>query len=387
MVIASGTRVRLTYIDEATNGTTPSITAGDTTKIRATSRNVNLQKNLLESEEVRSDRQIADSRHGFNQVGGSFGFELSLQSFDGLLANALSNAWAAVSISGSPDLGAVASSDTFTRDAGSFITDGLRVGDYVTTGGFSTGANNGTFRITAVASTAITVDGELADDSETSGPTMTYPGRRLDLGTTLTTMTLERGLLDVAKYQAFRGVAIQSMAMNIQPESIVGGTMNVVGMAADAWTGTPIDSSPAEPATNSPFSAFDGGLFEAGTQIAVITGIDFTLENGRTLEAVVGSKFSPDVFEGRARISGTITAMFESEALLNKFVNETESSIVLRLDDPNGTDFITIVFPRVKYNGGDMDPPQEGPVLVSLPFQALRDSTTQTSMYMQRSNS
>ena len=125
------------------------------------------------------------------------------------------------------------------------------------------------------------------------------------------------------------------------------------------------------------FQRTDGSgvlVLAAGDNIAVATSMNFTLARNRSLNPVIGSRFSPDVFEGTARVSGTFSAYFDSAALLNKFINETESSIWLRMDDPNfiGTRFMSVVFPRVKYNGGTIDPPQEGPVTLEMPFRALK---------------
>lgn len=82
-----------------------------------------------------------------------------------------------------------------------------------------------------------------------------------------------------------------------------------------------------------------------------------------------------------------MTVMLENAVLYNKFYNETETSIWLRLNDLNGTDFQNFVFPRVKYNAGDIDPPQQGPVIITVPFEAIYDATSGTSMSVQRSNS
>jgi hypothetical protein len=56
----------------------------------------------------------------------------------------------------------------FTRASGSFITDGFTVGESILTFGFSTGANNGTWVISAVSATELTViDGADAMVNET----------------------------------------------------------------------------------------------------------------------------------------------------------------------------------------------------------------------------
>src|SRR3546814_1472257 len=51
----------------------------------------------------------------------------------------------------------VGSTTTFTRAAGSFIDDGFQAGDSITSSGFTTGGNNGTFTIDSVAALTITI--------------------------------------------------------------------------------------------------------------------------------------------------------------------------------------------------------------------------------------
>ena len=51
----------------------------------------------------------------------------------------------------------VAAAKTMTRDSGSFISDGVVVGDKVTTTGFADGGNNGTFEVTGLAATVLTL--------------------------------------------------------------------------------------------------------------------------------------------------------------------------------------------------------------------------------------
>lgn len=53
--------------------------------------------------------------------------------------------------------GAGAGFSEFTRAAGSFVTDGFTVGESVVSSGFTNGANNGTWAISSVAETVLTV--------------------------------------------------------------------------------------------------------------------------------------------------------------------------------------------------------------------------------------
>lgn len=371
--------------------------------LRATGRNVNLEKNILESQEVDPDGQETDSRHGFNQVVGSPGFQLSRADYDDSIEFTMGSAWAEdIGVTSSPNLG-VDGSGRFERPSGgSFIDDGFRPGDIVRTTGFSVTGNNADWRVTAVDTLLLTVvatsDGTSTPTSETLGGSkdIALPGKRIDVGTDLCTVLIERAFADIAQYQVFNGVAYDQWQLTVEPESIINGTFNLLGMSAAALASSQVgNSNPLGSSGNSPFAAFDGEIYEGGSRIAVATSLDFTLSRNRSLNPVIGSRFSPDVFEGTAQVAGNLTAYFENATLFNKFVNETESSIWLRFDDPNdSTQFFNIVFPRVKYNGATLDPPQEGPIPLEMPFIALKKTglaipggnTINTLMTVQVSN-
>jgi hypothetical protein len=383
MTIESGTRVQNAYIAETTHGTTPTT---PTLKIqRATERVINLKKNILESDEVRADREISDVRHGFNHDDGNIGFQLGIVDYDDWLSYALAGSWAAVT-TGTATLSTDAATNAITRATGSFVTDGFRAGDIVVTTGFTTAANNRTSRVLSVAALSLVIDFDITvSDTGSGDEVVALTGKRLDIGTTLTTMTVEQQMLGITKYRPFRGVAINTLSLAVQPERMVTGAFGLIGMSASAFSGSSVSASPATAvSTNSPFAAFDGEVYEGGTIIAIMTGLNLALANGRILSPVIGSKFSPDVFEGRARVTGDATLFFQDSTMYDKFVNETSSSIWCKLADPAGN-FHNLVMNNVKYTGGDITPPQEGPVPLAMPFSALIG--TLPSLSIQRSNS
>lgn len=377
--------------DEATAGTVRILLI----ELRGTTRALNLEKATLESDEVRSDLQVADVRHGFNRVVGSPGFELSSQSYDDLLEVMFGGTWTAVTTVSGVNISADTSTKKFTRASGSFVTDGYRPGDIVRVTGFSN-ANDADWQVTAVSATELTVsdpDGVMVTVSSGSGRTIAYPGKRLDLGTNLKTLTIERAFAGVGKYQAFRGCALTRLALGIRPEAIVSGTFDILGMIAAAMSGSSISGTTASPRlTTTPLASFEGSIYEGGSVAAVVTGLDVDLNANRSLAAVIGSKYSPDVYQGRIEAGGTLVAFFEDETMLNKFVNETESSIYVKLEDPAApTTFISLVIPRVKYTGAMIDPPQVGPLPLQMPFRALVPTSTPATgaascITIQRSN-
>jgi hypothetical protein len=342
---------------------------------------------VLESAEVRPSRQRSDVRHGFNRMAGTVGFQLSLQDYDDMIEYVMGGAWAVINVAGTPNLGADGTGpDFFSRAAGSFVTDGFRPGDIIVTTGFTNGENNGTFQVTAVSATQLTIaETTLVTETEGTGKTLQCAGQRIDIGTTLKTISLERQFQDLTLYQIFRGVAINQMNLSITPDAMIGGTFDMIGMSSAAISGSSVaGAGPTAAADTAPFAAFDGTMFEGGAAVAVATALDLTINNQRSLEGVIGSKYSPDVFDGTAIATGSVSVFLEDSTIFNKFHDETESSIWIKM--ANGADFINLVLHRVKYTGANMDPGQEGPVTQVMPFEAIENTTYGTAVSFQRSN-
>ena len=166
---------------------------------------------------------------------------------------------------------------------------------------------------------------------------------------------------------------------------MITGTVSVVGRSQDAVAdlsemGTPTFNPPSDTA---PLDSFTGTLLEGDEEIAVITEITLSLENGIEPRFVVGSKNTIKPSVARANLTGQITAFFEDSRLVDKFLNETDSSIKFTLPDEAGNE-LTFVIPRIKYTGGQPDVDGEGAITLSMPFQALYDATEANNFFIQR---
>ena len=385
--MANGSRHSMRYVPESVYGQTPATPAFK--PVRHTGTTLGLSKESLQSEEIRSDRQIADFRHGAYQVGGDINFELSFGSFDDLLEAVTLGTWVANFSTGAQSLSATATG--FARAAGSFITDGLAVNDVIVASGFTNAGNNGRFRITALTATSITataLEGQTqVVEAAAADRTLSTLRAKLKAGTVRRSFTMERFFGDILTadkpYHRFTGVELNTMALAISANAMITGTFGTLGQNMTTDTAIVAGATYALPTTTSPLDSFTGTLNEAGTPIAVITEIQLNLENGLEARFVVGSKQSILPSIGRSNCSGTITAYFENSLLLDKFINETESNIVFELPDGAGNKYI-FTLPRIKYNGGQPDVEGEGPVTLSMPFQSLLDSVTQTNIQIER---
>ena len=84
---------------------------------------------------------------------------------------------------------------------------------------------------------------------------------------------------------------------------------------------------------------------------------------------------------GKFKISGQVSLYFENDTHYNKFINATDSSLILSLDDLDGNN-IKIGVPKLNYTGDAPDVSATGAVMLSMPFEAYYDSTTATTVYI-----
>lgn len=391
MVLASGSKVLISVIDEVTRGVTPG--SGTPIYLRLTQRALNLSKNLLESEEVRASGQEADVRHGFRSIGGNFGFQLSHTDQDPILAKALRNTWASkpTAVTG-VDLTMGTTSGglvTLDRASGSFTSDGYVAGSLVLLDTLANAANNTYWVVRrVVSSTQLELydpGGVAVAEGPTSGAGITS-FRMLKMGNTLSTWSAEREFVYTGgtdQFQLFGGVTPNTLQLTLSPESIVTGAVVLLGMNGGAMSSSRgLPGTPTAVSDNEPFGAFDGTLVVEGVANNVVTAFDFTINNNRSTEPVVGSYFTPDIFDGTTQITGNLTSFLEdTNALYNAFRDESTLQVLLSMADPSGNRMLAY-FPRLKLTSAEIDPPQSGAVPQSSSFRALEESDLSTSLIL-----
>ncbi|SLN31744.1 phage tail tube protein [Oceanibacterium hippocampi] len=203
----------------------------------------------------------------------------------------------------------------------------------------------------------------------------------LKAGMTERSLTIERGFSDIGQYAVHSGSMVSSFSLSVRPNQIVTGSFGILGKEM-SLAASPLDASVTAAPANEPFDSFQGTLTEGGGAIAIVTGLDFTLENGLDPAFVIGSASTPRITPGRSRLTGTLSAYFEDETLLAKFVDETPSAIALTLSGAGGS--YAIAFENVKYTGGSVPADNAGPLALSLPFIALYDAAEQSQVTITR---
>jgi len=199
----------------------------------------------------------------------------------------------------------------------------------------------------------------------------------LKVGTTLKSFSIEDYLSDIDQARLFTGMVVSQASFSMQPNQMVTTTFSLMGkdMAISA------NEKTTDAATvNQPFDAYSGdfriGNFDGAlSELAAVTSIDFTVNNNLNPTFVIGEATTPQMEFGRCEIEGTITAYIEDAALINRFLNETETAFDVSVNDPSGSNEYKFFFPKVKINSADA--PLENPQsrLVTLSFVALYDDS------------
>jgi len=213
----------------------------------------------------------------------------------------------------------------------------------------------------------------------------TFSTNVLKVGTTPKYFSMEDRAADIGQYRLFKGMAVSTFGVSIAPNQMVTGTFDMVGkdmtQSSSSATASPITAASA----NAPFDSYSGVISDGGSGIAIVTSLEFSLSNSLAPTFVVGASTTPQLEYGRAVVEGTMTVYYEDATLINKFLNETESTIEVTVDDPTGSSDYTFLFPRVKYNGASVPLANPQSRLITLPFVALYDSTEGTNIKLTRS--
>lgn len=207
----------------------------------------------------------------------------------------------------------------------------------------------------------------------------------LKVGTTPKYFSVEDYAADIDQARLFTGMTVSSMGISLAPNQMVATTFTMVGkdMTIGATQKTQDAASGA-----APFDAYSGDLSIGNvgslSASAIVTAVDFTLDNAFAPTFVIGDDSTPTLQYGRATVEGTFSAYFEDAALINRFLNETESALQVSVNDPTAANEYTFLFPRIKINSADVGVGGPESRMVECSFVSLYDTTEATNLKITR---
>lgn len=384
MSIAQGIRKAIYYKKETTWGELPGATGAKT--LRRVTGNFNLSKETYQSEEIRTDYQMADFRHGVRSIEGSLDGELSPGSYADFLAAAVARDFtvgssATVSLTITDNIG----SYELTRDTGSYLTDGFKVGDVVRLTGAGLNATNVDKNLLVIAVTALTLEvivingSTLVPEGPIATVSVTVFGKKTFApisGHTDDSFTFEEWYSDIQQSEVSTGCKINTVGLSLPATGLTTVNFAFMGKDQEQAGGVQYFTSPSAQGTAGIFASVNGALLVGGEVVALVTGLTVNINRNLSMEAVVGSNVHPDIFEGRIIVDGEFTAFFTNGTFRDLFKNETETSLVVALTTSNlkDADFTTVVLPRIKVNSDTKNDGEQG-IVSTHSFQALLNVT------------
>ena len=375
---AVGSNKTLEYVAETSFGVTP--TSPSTKYVRAKAgAKFELSRNTFTSNELRPDRQVGSLTYGTRSGSGELPFELSYGSFDDLLEAVMGGTWTAnvlkvgntkrsftfqegypdinlyeqntgvvftgFSLSVKPDAAVEGSfsalfkdqqcvqfandgsttvafdgtGKTLTRSTGSFITDGFVTGQTVIVRGASVAGNNQTIVLSDVAALVLTAS----------------------------TATITN---DTAK----TGVSVAKV----------------------------LDASPDAVNANDVFDSFTGVITEGGATLAIVTGCDVNFSQDGQANNVLFDATAQSITLGKVNVTGTLMIRYINNAMKNKFLNGTASSLSFTLGDGT-TKSYTIDMGTVKYTSTTTDT-GENELTQTMNFTAIYDTSDASTLVITR---
>lgn len=381
--IATGVNNKVAYKKETTWGTAAGATGAK--YLRRVSADFNLTKEPYQSEEMRTDYQVADIRHGVRRAEGSLNGEFSAGSYADFFAAALRRDFTAATLTGASITVTITGSVyKLVRATGSFLTDGWKVGMVVRCTGLTATADNGKNLLVAAVNaldvTVVPLDGSaLTAQGTAAAATFSVPGRVTyvpSTGHTDNSFTVEQWFSDIQQSEVYTGLKVNTVGVSIPATGMT--TVDFSFMGKDlAQTGTTqYFTTPTAAGSSGIFAGVNGVVVYNGAPVAVITDASVNINSDMTDAVVLGSNSIADVFEGRVTVDGSMSVYFQDATFRDAFKDETEVSIVFALTASNdkAADFATITLPRVKLGSFTKADAMDG-IIASCDFTALLQGT------------
>lgn len=209
----------------------------------------------------------------------------------------------------------------------------------------------------------------------------------LENASTLISFGFEKHLTTLGIFYAFAGGRINSLAVTMEPRSMIRASVGVMakgGVFSGASVG---DGTPDAVTANEPMVTLSTlTLQEAGAAIACPTRFSFETTNELKPKICMGEDDISGINLGNFRVTGTLEAYFESTTYVNKLINDTATDFVITATDADGNSY-TFTFPKVKFSTleGPANTGRNQDVLQTLGWTAYRDPSTEITMRIERS--
>lgn len=390
MALASSNRVKISIAPETVPGTADANFYDNSTVARLTGESLNGNLSYINSEEIRSDRQLTDLVQVSLEASGDLNIELSYGSYDDLIESLMGSTFS------TPD---ASYSATATVDANNTLNSSAAFsalpakGQWVKISGRTNTANNGYFQVSKTVdptSSIITFEGTPLTIDATSESTTIAESAMLRMGTTDQSFTIVKEFSDTSPvtYFTFVGMRVSSMSLSFSVGAILTGSISFMGQTYTASTTTPDGTLGNETAasTTSVMNSvgsianvwFDGAdAFAAGTFFSNLT---LDVDGALRMQNAIGYLGSVGIGQGRFNVSGNISIYFKDLSVYNKYINDNSFNLAFSVEDTAGNAYIfsmgnvKLESATVTAGGSDQD------IMIDATYRGSMDANTLTML-------
>lgn len=349
--------------------------------------NYQLEKDTYGSNSINPSQQMRDSRHGTRRATGTHNAELQCGAFEMLMAAAMRRDFTGAVTTGA--LTNISFSDTapnILRAAGSFITDGFRVGQVVNISGAGEAGNNGAFVISAIASDGSTMTGFrmdealMVDDTAGDSITISLAGQQTYApltGHTDDSFTIEDQQPGADVYRVTLGQQVNTMNINASPNAMVTIDFEFLGRDASPSTSSAYFTTPTAVPSTGTMSGPVGLLVVAGVKKCQATSFQLSVNNNIQQESGIGCESIIAKARGKIMASGSMTVVMDSDEYFEYFADESEIQVTYVLASASD-EYFGMHMPRLKVNSATVDSGEKVRI-VTVNFELLEyvgDDTT-----------
>ena len=331
---------------------------------------------------VRSDLQVSDINRQTKRSEGSVNSDFSYADYDDFLEASILCDTAFTDghteISAATTISFDASDNSINDSANGFTGGGNDYSQYswIRVTGAANSSNNGVYKISTVAAGKLVLTGKTVV-TEAAGNSITVKqGSQIKNGTRLQYFDLQRNYEDlteeIVKYpvQAVTGIDISSPV-----DDDVSIALEFVGKPEVSDNFTNYTTLTAA-ANNRTFNSGDGieAVIEnlASTSVA---SFNISIKNGTRNLSELGTVGPAKFGKGTLMIEGTVELYYETKTLIDKYLNQTESSLSFVIKDSSDNTYV-IDLPRIKYTDGErVGGGVDTDVIANMSFKAIVDLT------------
>lgn len=264
-----------------------------------------------------------------------------------------------------------------TTDTSKEIRDDRMISDLVQTGADASGAIN--FEL-SYGSFDKFIEAALAG---------TWASNKVSNGKVKRSWSLEVGFTDIAQFLLYRGMQVNTMALEFTTGQITSGNFGFMGfdVVSASSSGMPSPSAP-NPATDTEIIDSATGfasLSVAGTTVNCgASRVTLNTDNGLRARAGLGKLGACEILLGTFSATGELDLYFENGSIYKKYLENEAFAVTWEVKDKAGNKY-TFTLPRVKItnavvNSGGLDTD----VSLTVSYQALRDPTTAVMVTVER---